>query len=339
MTTEEIRNKIMSEEYDFLRNNEHLGDNVMLLTVGGSHAYGTNIEGSDLDIRGVALNRPQELIGLSSFEQFVNTETDTTIYSFNKIVNLLLNCNPNTIEILGTKPEHVFQITEEGQMLRDNIDLFLSQRCINSFGGYATAQLRRLQNSLARDNYPQAEKEKHILGSIMNQMTHLQANYSDFTGEEIKLYLDDTDRPDFEQEIFMDVKLSHYSLRDFKDIYSEMHNVVKDYGKLNHRNRKKSDGKLSKHAMHLIRLYLMLLDILEGKGVNTYRENDIDLLMGIRNGDICFEAVFEMVNGFEKRVDYVKKHCTLPVNPNFKAVEDFVMDINRKSIERVKSYQ
>ena len=40
------------KEYNFLKDNEHLGNNIILLGLGGSHAYGTNIETSDLDIRG-----------------------------------------------------------------------------------------------------------------------------------------------------------------------------------------------------------------------------------------------------------------------------------------------
>ena len=55
-------------------------------------------------------------------------------------------------------------------MLLDNRKLFLSKRAINSFGGYADAQLRRLQNALARDSFPQNEKEQHIFNSVKNAM-------------------------------------------------------------------------------------------------------------------------------------------------------------------------
>ena len=90
-----------TKEYEFLHTNPRLGSRIMLLGVSGSYGYGTNREGSDIDFRGVALNLPSDLIGLTSFEQYEDTATDTVIYSFNKLVNLLLNCNPNTIEILG----------------------------------------------------------------------------------------------------------------------------------------------------------------------------------------------------------------------------------------------
>jgi hypothetical protein len=56
MNIEQIKTKLKSEEYDFLRKDKNLGDNIIILTLGGSYAYGTNNENSDLDIRGCALN-------------------------------------------------------------------------------------------------------------------------------------------------------------------------------------------------------------------------------------------------------------------------------------------
>lgn len=90
-----------SPEYDFLRTNERLGNRIILLGLGGSHAYGTSNSNSDIDFRGITLNTPSDLLGLTEFEQYEDDHTDTVIYSFNKIVKLLLECNPNTCEILG----------------------------------------------------------------------------------------------------------------------------------------------------------------------------------------------------------------------------------------------
>lgn len=71
MTIEEIKLKVVSKEYNFLRENEHLGKNIILLGFGGSHAYGTNTETSDLDIRGIATNRKEEILSNIRFEQLV----------------------------------------------------------------------------------------------------------------------------------------------------------------------------------------------------------------------------------------------------------------------------
>ena len=138
MTIENIKELIRSSKYDFLRLDRHLGHNIILLALGGSYAYGTNNENSDVDIRGCALNSKYELLTVNNkFDQFINEESDTTIYSFNKLIQMLTNCNPNTIELLGLRPEHYLFISEIGKELLSNRKLFLSKKCIHSFGGYA----------------------------------------------------------------------------------------------------------------------------------------------------------------------------------------------------------
>ena len=135
---------LQGTEYNFLRENERFGKHVILLGLAGSYSYGTNIEGSDIDVRGITLNQKSDLIGLTQFEQYVDEHTDTVIYAFNKLIPLLLSCNPNTIELLGMKPEHYLYLNDIGQMLLENKKLFLSKRAIHSCGGYADAQLRRM---------------------------------------------------------------------------------------------------------------------------------------------------------------------------------------------------
>lgn len=40
MNIKQIEEKLKTDEYDFLREDRNLGDNIILLTLGGSHAYG-----------------------------------------------------------------------------------------------------------------------------------------------------------------------------------------------------------------------------------------------------------------------------------------------------------
>lgn len=327
-----------TKEYQFLKTDKHLGDKIILLGLGGSHAYGTNIETSDVDIRGVALNSKSDLIGMSSFEQRVNEATDTTVYAFNKIIELLLNTNPNTIEMLGLKPEQYLFLSPIGQELLDNKKLFLSKRAIYSFGGYANQQLRRLQNAIARDTLTQTERETHILNTINNMMFDIKARYEKFENGAIKLYTDKAIQEEMDTEIFMDINLSHYPLRDYKSIWSEMNNVARDYSKIGKRNNKKDEFHLNKHCMHLIRLYMMCLDILEKEEINTYREKEHDLLMNIRNGEFMSETgtmkqeFWDLLNEYEKRFEYAKENTSLPANPDYKKVEEFVISVNERAV-------
>lgn len=339
MTINEIKEMLQKSEYDFLKNNEHLGNKIILLTLGGSHAYGTNVEASDVDIRGCALNSKADILTNQNFEQFVNEETDTTIYAFNKLISLLSNCNPNTIEILGCKPEHYMYLSPIGHELLDNKDLFLSQRAAFSFGGYATAQFRRLDNKSARLT-DQSRQEEHTLNSIKNAMYDFKRKYSDFEEGSIKLYVDKAVSEEYESEIFMDINLHHYPLRDYKTMWSEMNNIVKTYSKIGHRNQNAIErGKLGKHMMHLIRLYLMCLDILERGEIVTYREKEHDFLMDIRNGKYLDDnrqpvpEFFDMVNEYEKKLEYAKANTSLPEHPNYKKINEFVMSVNERIVK------
>ena len=66
----DFRKLLDTKEYEFLSTNPRLGSRIMLLGVSGSYGYGTNREGSDIDFRGVTLNLPSDLIGLTSFDQY-----------------------------------------------------------------------------------------------------------------------------------------------------------------------------------------------------------------------------------------------------------------------------
>lgn len=329
---------LLLQEYNFLRKNDHLGKNVILLGLSGSYSYGTNNDESDFDIRGITLNRKEDLIGLSSFEQYVDSHTDTTVYGFNKVINLLINCNPNTIELLGLNSEHYLYLNKIGEELLQNKKMFLSKRAIQSFGGYASAQLRRLQNALARDSFPQAEKEQHIYNSINNAMFDFIRRYEKFDEGSLKIYVDKSNNPEFDSEIYMDVDIRHYPLRDYKNIWGEMNNIIKEYDKIGKRNKKKDDNHLNKHAMHLLRLFMMAIDILEKEEIKTYRMQEHELLLSIRRGDFqksdgtFREEFYELLAEYENRLKYASVHTSLPEEPDLNLVEEFIMSVNERVV-------
>jgi predicted nucleotidyltransferase len=341
MNIEEIKRKVASDEYSFLRDNPHLGNNIIMLCLGGSHAYGTNVETSDLDVRGCALNSKAEILARENFEQVVNRETDTTIYSFNKLIDLLLKANPNVLECLGLKQEHYLYLSPIGQELLDNADMFLSKKVIQSFGGYATAQLRRLDNKSAR-SLEQAEKEAHILNSVKNATVDFKNKFFEYPEDAIKLYIDDAVNDEYDKEIFMDVNLTHYPLRDYKSMWSALNNVVKDYAKLEQTGRNREAiryDKLGKHMCHLVRLYFMCFDILEHGKIVTYREAEHDFLMDIRNGKYLddnnqpISEFFEIVDELEKRLEYDKIHTELPEKPDYNRIKEFTMSVNERIVK------
>ena len=339
MTLEDIKNKIKTDEYNFLRNNEHLGNNIVLLGLGGSHAYGTAVETSDIDIRGIALNSGNEILLGKDFEQVADKATDTVVYSSNKMLNLLVDSNPNTIEILGLKPEHYILKTSIGDEILNNKNLFISKLCIEKFTGYMNMQLYRL-NQLCKRNIDLDDLEKHILETLENMMKTFRDSYSSFEEDSIKLYIDKAVNKNMNTEIFMDVNLHHYPLRDYLDMWNALKTTASQYNKIGKRDSYAVEHKkIAKHSMHLLRSQFMLIDILEKGEIITYREKEHDLLMSIRNGeyldenDIPREEFFDLVNETKKRVDYAIANTSIPEKVDIRAVKEFKLNLNKRIVE------
>ena len=317
-------------EYSFLKTDPRLKDRIMLLGVSGSYGYGTNREGSDIDLRGVTPNLPSDLLGLTSFEQFEDRKTDTVIYSFGKLTGLLLNCNPNTIEILGLNDDQYLIKSALGQELLDHRDLFLSKRAAASFGHYAEAQLRRLLAG-ERMRPDQAAVDVPLQRAVLVQHPGDAARHA---RAEVVAH-----RPQHRHApAYIDGTFTHYPLRKFTEMANTLGSVVRDYDKIGKRNHKKDDNHLNKHAMHLVRLFMMGIDILADAQIRTRRpDSDLVLLRGIRDGaymenGVLNAAFYEIVADYERRFVEAERSSALPDEPDIEAVGRFVESVNRRVI-------
>lgn len=320
MYTEKI---LTLPSYQFLTKDKRLGKNIIYLTISGSKAYGTANENSDTDIRGVAVEALDDILTGKSFEQIEDDKTDTVIYSLRKFFKLCAECNPNVLEMLGTRPEDILFMNDAGKKLRDNAEIFLSKLAYQKFVVYATAQLRRLQNSLAHDSYPVKEKNLHIIKSIESMLLACKNEYG-LNNAKINFELG--------EEILISVDAKNLPLKKFLAMNAGLNTMLNNYAKLNHRNCKKDDNHLNKHAMHLIRLYLTSIDILEGRGVITYREKDLPLFKKIRAGEIPYSEIFKMVNSYEEKILAAYENSRLPDFPNYEKIDALLLEIYKSAV-------
>ena len=137
---------------------------------------------------------------------------------------------------------------------------------------------------------------------------------------------------------FVDARQSHMPLREYQKMFVTMNNVIRDYDKIGKRNKKKDDNHLNKHAMHLIRLFMMAIDILEKGEIHTYREKEHDLLLSIRRGEFQKEdgtfrgEFYGIVSDYEKKLEEAAKHTCLPDEPDMGKVQEYVMAVNGKVV-------
>lgn len=318
------KNILQSVDYNFLREDERLGKNIAYLTISGSISYGTDNADSDLDIRGFAVESLNSILTNKAFEQIADDKTDTIIYGLGKFFKLCAENNPNALELLGTRAEHVLYINNAGKKIRDNAEVFLSKLAYKKFVGFATAQRRRLQNALAHDSYPQREKNLHILKSIESMMLTCREEYG-LNNSEITFEMQD-------EEILISISAQKLPLQKFLKMNSSLETTVKSYAKLNRRDGKKDENHLNKHSMHLIRLYLTGIDILEGRGVITYREKDLPLLKKIRAGEISFEEIFKLADECDRKIFSAYKNSKLPDVPDAEKLYKLLLEIYNEAL-------
>jgi hypothetical protein len=225
-----------------------------------------------------------------------------------------------------------------GQELLDNKSLFLSKRAVASFGHYAGSQLRRLQNAIARDSLAQSDREKHIMNSVTNALNDFNDRHKDYNGSSIRLYIDDAVSEDLDTEIFVDGEFRHYPLRQYNEMINTLTNVIRDYSKIGERNKKKDDRHLNKHAMHLIRLFMMGINILENGEITTrMKGDDLKLLLDIRDGKYMTDSklipeFFEIVGDYERRFEEAADNSYLPAEPDQESIAKLVESFNYRAV-------
>jgi predicted nucleotidyltransferase len=122
-----------------------LSDRTIYVTRHGSHAYGTSLPTSDVDIRGICIAPKPYYLGFAhTFEQADQKEPDLCIFEIRKFLRLACDANPNVLELLYTVPEDHLLMTPLAQRLIDHRSLFLSRKAKHTFSGYAVSQLKRI---------------------------------------------------------------------------------------------------------------------------------------------------------------------------------------------------
>lgn len=326
---------LLDTKYSFLSTHPRLGNNIMFLVAGGSYAYGTQIEGiSDKDLRGCSLQLPSDLIGRTNFENYVDNQTDTTIYGFNKFIQLAQDGNPNVLEILGVRPEDRFYVSPVGQEVFDNVDMFLSKHIAVKVNGFATSQLRKIQSITARNGNEKTQGE-YMLDAANRKIEDFNGRYPTLVeNSDMNLSLECIDG---EWKIVCTGNFWEVPLAEMKGAYDDLMNLFKSFHKFTGDNSKPTDEKLNKHAYHLVRLLTMGKEILDEGVIRTYREKEHDILMDMRDGKYMVDGKFtkefyDYIDHLEAEFEAARQRSELPNKPDGKRIDQFVESVNRRVV-------
>jgi len=147
----------MKEELFNLIQSKAPGSIPLYLVVRGSHAYGTNLPTSDTDYAGVFVQDMDSILGMSYVEQINDDKNDIVIYELRRFLELLVKNNPTILELLNTPEDCVVYKHPVFDVIFENRDKFLTKICAQSFGGYASMQIKKAKGQDKKQNW---EKEK-----------------------------------------------------------------------------------------------------------------------------------------------------------------------------------
>lgn len=135
-------------------------------SVVGSRAYGLAGPGSDTDRRGVFVAPTQQWFGLDKPPTHVDGPLPEQLsWEVERCCELALQANPTVLECLWSPLVEV--VDDTGRELLALRGAFLSRRLAQSYGSYASGQLRRLEAVRGRGGEIKWKQAMHMLRLLM----------------------------------------------------------------------------------------------------------------------------------------------------------------------------
>lgn len=347
-------------KYNTPRSAEDLMKNNLLVKhYAGSHAYGTALPTSDTDFRGIFCADPVNV--LTPFfpvrECSDVNEEDTKLYELAHFMKLCLDCNPNIIETLWVDESDIVATSNAYRHLRTWKSELLSSKVAFTFSGYALAQLKRIKGHNKWINNPQPEDpprqtdfvslvQWYGADKVFNRDFNIRDYYDSYRlipygGEVYGLYYEigytpfniqtynlntlyDGDRENLDQPLAV-VKFNKEEYKRAKEKHEQYWTWKKN------RNEARSEleenfGYDTKHAMHLVRLLRMGVEILRDGEVIVKRPDAAELLE-IRGGSWKYEDLVKYAEDMDKQVREVwYKQTSLRKKPDLKFAAQLLME-------------
>lgn len=336
---------------------ELLKENVIVKHYAGSRAYGTALPTSDTDFRGtfcaapINVRTPFYRIGESKDV----TEEDTVFYELAFFMKLVLDCNPNVIETLWVDSGDIVAQHPSYALLREAAPKLLSSKIAFTTTGYAKSQLERIKghNKWITNPQPEARPQQVDFVSLVHNFSdekvfklnlrELHEGYRivPYSGDCFGVYKcaggttfdvkDGSLNPDYDG---MGIGKAHplFIGKFNREVWTEAKVRWEQYWEWKkNRNAARSAleeqfGYDTKHAMHLVRLLRMGVEVLE-TGQILVRRPDAKELLEIRAGKWTYEEVIEYGEHMNARVMELYKQCTLPKRPDIKLAAKLIMEV------------
>lgn len=324
---------------------------ILFEVISGSRSFGLETETSDTDIKGVFYLPKAQFYGLDYIPQISNETNDIVYYELGRFVELLLKNNPNILEVLASAPECILYQHPIMQAL--TLDLFLSKQTKQTFAHYAVSQIKKAKGLNKKINNPVEVERKTVLdfcyiiqGQQAYPLTdwlteqHIEQQFCGLVnvphGRDLyALYYDESGSQGY-HGIIQHANSTELCLSSVKagttvvaylsfnqDGYSSHCREYKAYWQwVEKRNKQRFLTNIqcendydAKNMMHIIRLLEVSYEIMT-QGILTNKRPNREALLGIKNGNLSYEAIMQMADKLLTQIEQADLFSTLPDKPN-----------------------
>lgn len=296
----------------------------------GSHLYGLNRPTSDEDFLGIFMPSSAYLFGLKKVEEVDNStkksdagtrntaeDVDDKSYSLHKFMHLLLNNNPNIVEVLFATPENILIDSPQMVELRENFHKIVSQRVFHTFTGYALSQKKKLTVKSERFTtlVRSAEYLERQFGPELKNHIPISETWANSLNALLKYYKGDK----YNCESF------HEGM-DLTMIYEKIISERDNYGWRVHTDTFDKLGYDVKFGYHLIRILAEGWELLSTGKLQYPISGEVrDEILRVRNGEVELQELLEIYEKWDKLCSQAFELTKLPKTPDWNWANQFTI--------------
>jgi len=294
---------------------------VIFETVVGSRAYGLAGPDSDTDVKGVGIGPASWYHGWRGGPELITRSPDHVRYECRRYLGLCVAANPTTLEMAWTRPEDQLTTHPLGARLLAARHQFLSKRVAERFGRYAFSQLKRIKTHrswlLSPPSGPPLRQqfglpERTLIPS--DQLAAAESLFDQGRMEEADVSAN-----------FIDVLVRERRYKSAQKHWAMYRRWQQE------RNPARAElerryGYDTKHAMHLVRLQRMALEVLTTGRVVVFRP-DREELLAIRAGAWSFDQLEASAGDLADRITAAAETSHLPPEPDEDAIDQLCASI------------
>ena len=153
---------------------------ILMKAIVGSQAYGTSTPESDIDIKGIYLQDPLDVLSFN-YKQQIELDKDTALFEIRRFLELLESSNPTMLELLFTPNDCLLEKHPLFDIVLEHKQEFITKGCANSFMGYAKQQIYKASGLNKKMNWEKERIERKrpidFLRVIDNEKTYPLLDY------------------------------------------------------------------------------------------------------------------------------------------------------------------